>query len=792
MPKKRRSPRRKPKRKVSRRKQAAERLSLSDGTRRQISGFVQLTLAVIAFLVISGKAGMMGEGVNTVLTFFFGSASILLPIVLVISGLFLLFRDDGYLEFRSAVGLTLCLVAALGLIHIQAPFEEIGIRRAELGGAIGFMVSFPLLAFSSIPVAYVVLSALFMVGLLITFEVGPAGILQFAKSVLKKSEEEEEEVPKGKRRVSADEEVDVIERGMRKGEEESGKCKKTKKQEDMNIVRPVFDSNGSSKKKKRDKVSATVMKEKARIAQEDESGEMGEDTHFDDWEFPSLDCLDSGVSKVMVSDEMLQKQARMIEEKLKEFDVEVKVREAHPGPTVTQFALEPAEGVKLSRIANLKSDLALALAAPSLRIEAPIPGKSLVGIEMPNAKRTTVHLRELLESPEFRQTESPLSLPFGRDVSGRAIVHDLAEMPHLLIAGATGSGKSVCMNTFLLSLLYQNAPHELKFILIDPKRVELSLYSGIPHLLTPVITESEKALKALRWAVAEMGRRLAKFSEAGARNLQEYNEKQSDDHNHLPRIVVVVDELADLMMRQFRRDTELMVTRIAQIARATGIHLIIATQRPSVDVITGIIKANIPSRIAFRTVSSIDSRTIIDQIGSEDLLGKGDMLYTMAHTPMPVRVQGVLVNSKEVERVINQVKIAGGGKITAQINMGHDRGTGFATAGRDSSAMGGDDNDGSAMGDDGTAPPVIISGGSGMGDDDDDDGIDLDADDDGGDDLTFEAIELVKRTGKASASMLQRHLKVGYARAARILDILEEKGVVGPVDGAKARKVYVE
>lgn len=496
----------------------------------------------------------------------------------------------------------------------------------------------------------------------------------------------------------------------------------------------------------------------------------------------------------MVSDEMLQKQARMIEEKLKEFDVEVKVREAHPGPTVTQFALEPAEGVKLSRIANLKSDLALALAAPSLRIEAPIPGKSLVGIEMPNAKRTTVHLRELLESPEFRQTESPLSLPFGRDVSGRAIVHDLAEMPHLLIAGATGSGKSVCMNTFLLSLLYQNAPHELKFILVDPKRVELTLYSGIPHLLTPVITESEKALKALRWAVAEMGRRLARFSEAGARNLQEFNEKQEDETKHLPRVIIVVDELADLMMRQFRRDTELMITRIAQIARATGIHLIIATQRPSVDVITGIIKANIPSRIAFRTVSSIDSRTILDQIGSEDLLGKGDMLYTMAHTPMPVRVQGILVNSKEVERVINQVKIAGGGKITAQINMGGSRGTGFATAGRDSSVMG--DDDGSSMGDDGTAPPVIISGGASggsMGDDDDDqDGIDLDADDDGGDDLTFEAMELVRRTGKASASMLQRHLKVGYARAARILDILEEKGVVGPVDGAKARKVYVE
>jgi len=497
----------------------------------------------------------------------------------------------------------------------------------------------------------------------------------------------------------------------------------------------------------------------------------------------------------MVDDETLKKQAALIEEKLKEFDVAVTVREAHPGPTVTQFALEPSEGVKLSRIANLKNDLALALAAPSLRIEAPIPGKSLVGIEMPNIKRTTVHLREILESPEFRESESSLSLPFGRDVSGKAVVYDLADMPHLLIAGATGSGKSVCMNTFLISLLYQNAPHELKFILIDPKRVELSLYDGIPHLLTPVITESEKALKALRWVVAEMGRRLARFSEEGARNLQEFNDKQEDETKQMPRIVVVVDELADLMMRQFRRDTEMMITRIAQIARATGIHLIIATQRPSVDVITGIIKANIPARIGFRTVSSIDSRTILDSVGSEDLLGKGDMLYIMAHTPMPVRVQGILVTSKEVEKVINHVKISGGGAITAQINMGHDRGAGFAHLGQDSANVSrggfGDGSSGGSQGgaDDDPSDSVQATGVAQVLVSSD---IDLDADDNGGDDLTFEAIGLVRNSGKASASLLQRHLKVGYARAARLLDILEQKGVVGPVDGAKPRKVYVE
>jgi len=369
-----------------------------------------------------------------------------------------------------------------------------------------------------------------------------------------------------------------------------------------------------------------------------------------------------------------------------------------------------------------------------------------------------VHLREILESPAFHDSQSSLAFPLGRDVSGDAVVASLEDMPHLLIAGATGSGKSVCMNVFLTALLYQNAPHELKFILVDPKRVELMPYNGIPHLLTPVITESDKALQALRWAVAEMGRRLHRFSEQGVRNIKEYNEKQTDESNLLPRIVIVIDELADLMMRQFRRDTETMIVRISQMARAVGMHLVIATQRPSVDVITGLIKANIPTRIAFRVVSSVDSRTILDGIGAEDLLGKGDMLYMTATTAKPVRIQGIYVDSKEIERVINAVKIAGGGKITEQIGL----------------AEGEDGEDGE--GNDG--PP------SGM--------IDLDADDNGGDDLFFDAVRVVQASGKASASLLQRQLKVGYARAARLLDIMEEKGIVGPADGAKPRKVFIE
>ena len=625
-----------------------------------------------------------------------------------------------------------------------ASVQDIGPRRDELAGAIGFMVSMPFLVFMSREVGYTVLSSTFLIGLFLSFEPDIASIVamfkpvkqervsrrQHTSAVVKDMDEEEYE--------EEEEDVDLVE-------------DHPIDEAELNIVRPSF--------------AQTVAKNKAEKMLKDKLKKRGDilemkDTRFEEWTFPGMDLLDDERSIVTVNDADLKKNAKRIEEKLGEFGIEVKVRDAHPGPTVTQFTLQPAEGVKLSSIANLKDDLALALAAQSLRIEAPIPGKSLVGIEMPNLDRTMVHLREILESTAFNDSESSLTFPLGRDVSGEAVVASLESMPHLLIAGATGSGKSVCMNVFLTALLYQNAPHELKFILIDPKRVELMPYNGIPHLLTPVITEADKALQALRWAVAEMGRRLHRFSEQGARNIVEYNEKQTDEANLLPRIVIVVDELADLMMRQFRRDTETMIVRIAQMARAVGMHLIIATQRPSVDVITGLIKANIPTRIAFRVVSSVDSRTILDGIGAEDLLGKGDMLYMTANTQKPVRVQGIFVATKEVERVINSVKIAGGGKITEQIGLADD------------------DQDGDGVQDSIDGPP------SGM--------IDLDADDNGGDDLFFEAIRVVQSSGKASASLLQRQLKVGYARAARLLDIMEERGIVGPADGAKPRKVHIE
>jgi len=712
-------------------------LNLAPETQRLISGTIQLACGIALLLVLKQDAGIIGDSLNTAMTFFFGAWSMIFPAFLIGSGLLHWFTRETAFEMKRSVGLVLCLLSFLGMIHIGAPLEDIASKRDELAGAVGFMMSLPFLVFTSRSIGYTILGALFISGLFISFEPDFDDIIESIKLFLFP--------PKKKKRrkvvTDYDEEEDEEEEYEDEDEDEDDLVEEDIEAPELNIVRPVFAQNNIKARTK--KVIGKTVEDVLQM----------KDTRFEEWTFPGYDLLDASQSELKVNDEELKMQAKLIEEKLEEFDISVTMRDAHPGPTVTQFTLKPSEGVKLSKIAALKDDLTLALSAPSLRIEAPIPGKALVGIEMPNSERTIVHLREMLESPEFTESTSPLTLALGRDVSGNAVVAALDEMPHLLIAGATGAGKSVCMNSFLVSLLYQNAPHELKLILIDPKRVELMPYDGIPHLLTPVITEAERALQALRWAVAEMGRRLHRFSEAKVRNLDEFNEKQMEEEGILPRIVIVIDELADLMMRQYRRDTETMVARIAQMARATGMHLIIATQRPSVDVITGLIKANIPTRIAFRTVSAVDSRTILDCIGSEDLLGRGDMLFMSADTSNPVRMQGILTSGKEVERVINSLKIAGGGKVTEQIDIGE-------------SEDGTEESNGSY--------------------------IDLDADDNGGDDLFFDAVRVVQETNKASASLLQRHLKVGYARAARLLDIMEEKNLIGPSNGAKAREVFID
>ncbi len=461
------------------------------------------------------------------------------------------------------------------------------------------------------------------------------------------------------------------------------------------------------------------------------------------WVLPALELLE--VSSTRPDPGNIKKNVLSLEKTLKDFGISVAMGDVNVGPTVTQYTLKPAEGVKLNQITARANDLALALAAHPIRIEAPIPGKAAVGIEIPNREKAIVSLKEVLASDQFRAEKSNLTLALGRDVAGEPVTIDLAKAPHILIAGATGSGKSVGINAIILSLLYQNAPADLRFLLVDPKRVEFTMYNEIPHLLSPVITDPDKTISALKWAVAEMERRYHVLSEQHKRNIAEYNIANPD--NHMPYIVVIIDELADLMATS-ANEVEGAIVRLAQMARAVGVHLIVATQRPSVDVITGLIKANVTTRIAFAVASQIDSRTILDQAGAERLLGNGDMLYLGGDSAQPRRVQGVYVTSKEVDVVTKFLRAAGPAEYNEEILTFRSQGSG-----RGPGEAGGSQID---------------------------------------DSMYEEAKELVIQAGKASASLLQRRLRVGYARAARLLDILEEHGVIGAADGAKPRDVLVD
>lgn len=435
--------------------------------------------------------------------------------------------------------------------------------------------------------------------------------------------------------------------------------------------------------------------------------------------------------------------SKRIEETLASFGVSARVVGNHCGPVVTQFDVQPERGVKVKSITSLQNDLALALAAPTIRIQAPVPGKPVVGIEIPNTAASTVTLRELLESEQYRAAKSPLRVPLGKDVAGTPAIIDLAKMPHLLIAGATGSGKSACVNSLIGSLLYANGPEEVRLMMVDPKMVELTVYNGVPHLLSPVVTQMDKVVGVLQWALREMERRYQLFAETTVRNINRFNEKaESLGLKRLPYIVLIVDELADLMMVS-PEDVEDAICRLAQLARAAGIHLIIATQRPSVDVVTGLIKANFPARIAFAMTSQVDSRTILDRVGAEKLLGRGDMLYQPPDGPNPVRLQGAFLHDQEIERL---VEFWHRSPIQAAIQRIAEEE--FAAAAKAAESQ--------------------------------------------DDDLLSEATQVVREYQHASVSLLQRRLKVGYARAARLMDQLEAHGVVGPADGSKQRPVLEE
>jgi DNA segregation ATPase FtsK/SpoIIIE, S-DNA-T family len=463
-----------------------------------------------------------------------------------------------------------------------------------------------------------------------------------------------------------------------------------------------------------------------------------------DWKFPGLDLLNQKQDKADAGD--VEGNAEVIKETFNNFNIDVEMEGANIGPRVTQFTLKPPTGVKLTKITALENNLALDLAATSIRMEAPIPGKRAVGIEVPNIKSATVRISSLFQAREWASVDSPLGFVIGKDISGTPIVGNLAKMPHLLVAGQTGSGKSVMINTILTSLLYRNSPSDLKLILVDPKQVELKPYDGIPHLLTPVITEPEKCISALKWTVAEMERRYKALSDVHRRNIVEYNALKKEEG--MPYIVVVIDELADLMMMA-ARDVEALIVRIAQKARAVGIHLVLATQRPSVDVITGLIKANVPARIAFTTASQVDSRTIIDQMGAEKLLGMGDMLLLTADMPKPKRVQGAFIDDNETNKVTDFIRMQRPPQYDDEI----------------------------------ISQPVQIGKGGVVADN----GPGSDADDP----LYKDAVRAVIEGRKASTSLLQRRLRIGYGKAARFIETMEEQGIISPADGNRPREVLV-
>ena len=493
--------------------------------------------------------------------------------------------------------------------------------------------------------------------------------------------------------------------------------------------------------KKEEKVKEVLQLEHA-VAVEDE--------HY---EYPPIELLSKGSKKTIKGGaKALTDIATRLQKTLYSFGVQSKVENVSVGPAITRYELKPAEGVRVSKIANLADDIALNLAAETIRIEAPIPGKQAVGIEVPNTEKETVHFREVVESDEFQDSKSKLSVALGKDVAGNMEIADIAKMPHALIAGATGSGKSVCINTIITSIIYKAKPSEVKFVMVDPKVVELSVYNGIPHLLIPVVTDPKKAAGALAWAVQEMDNRYNLFAQKGVRDLKGYNAlaEKEDGTGKLPQIVIIIDELADLMMVA-AKEVEDSICRLAQKARAAGMHLIIATQRPSVDVITGIIKANIPSRIAFAVSSQVDSRTILDQVGAEKLLGKGDMLFYPSGAPKPTRVQGAFVSDEEVEKIVSFIKSNGEATYSEDILESIENSNKTDKERADEASSNDDDTD-----------PFLM-----------------------------DAIDVVVETGQASTSFIQRRFKVGYARAGRIIDQMEERGVISGYQGSKPRQVLM-
>jgi S-DNA-T family DNA segregation ATPase FtsK/SpoIIIE len=648
------------------------------------------------------------------------------------------FRAEGHVvPFSKLLSSLLTPMLLSGMLHIFVARSEASSAAAQglYGGQIGNFISSLLLGFLDSTTSFVLLIVGVLVSLLFAFSVTPKKFFGWLFKKIRNIFTSP---------VKPDEVTDLA-------------TLKNKASHALNVNEavPVMHHTRNEKlelEKEKEAVASqrlSSMKNSAKELTIHESHEALTIADDPNWKFPAIELLNQKQDKADPGD--VQGNADIIRQTLQHFNIDVDMEGANVGPRVTQFTLKPPTGVKLSKITALESNIALDLGAQSLRIEAPIPGKKAVGIEVPNVKAALVRTSSVLLSKEWRDNKDPIGFAIGKDIAGQSMVGNLSKMPHLLIAGQTGSGKSAMMNTLLTSLLYKNSPSELKLILVDPKQVEFAPYNDIPHLLTPVITEPEKCISALKWAVAEMERRLRTFAEVSKRNIGEYNLITQDEK--MPYVVIVIDELADLMMMA-ARDVEALIVRIAQKARAAGIHLVLATQRPSVDVITGLIKANIPARIAFTVASQIDSRTIIDGMGAEKLLGMGDMLFSTSEMPKPVRVQGAFIADDETVKVCDFLR--------DQRPPQYD-----------------DEVVSQPVQFNGKGGIVMDNGGHGHGDSNAEE------------DMFRDAVRCVIEGGKASTSYLQRRLRIGYSRAARIIEEMEERGIVGPADGSKARDVLV-
>jgi len=740
-------------------------IEISDEVKKDAIGIFLLALAAINILSFVNLAGGLGGKIKEVGGLLFGMGFILFPVALILCGLKIIKSEDVIESRASLFGVIIMILSLLSFLHILFTPETMleAAKEGTGGGFLGAALAWVLVLLIGKWGAVIIILMMFIISILLIFNISLAGL---ANKIKGEAEDADEEIPPAPFAKGGDNDDDEIEEdedikiniaGQEIKEKEKkgllaallNRTKKEKGSPEFSVksLDDEMDNTEDAKTSIESSASGGEAEEEAEDMENLEDVIPKSNKRKVNWQIPPLNILDGSDGEPTSGD--IRANSNIIRRTLANFGIQIEMGEVNVGPTVTQYTLKPSMGIKLSRITSLHNDLALALAAHSLRIEAPIPGKSLVGIEVPNQSVAMVRMKNIVNSGEFKKRKSNLGIILGRDVSGQPVIADLAKMPHLMIAGSTGSGKTVCINTLIVGLLFQNSPETLKFIMVDPKRVELTSYNDIPHLLTPVITDPDKAINSLKWAIKEMEDRYDLLSHLGCRNIESYNEAVKTKFKQrevLPYIIIIIDELADLMATH-GREMEAAVVRLAQMARAIGIHLVLSTQRPSVEVITGLIKANITTRIAFQVASQIDSRTILDMSGAEKLLGSGDMLYLSGDSNKPRRIQGVFISEEEVRKITDFLK--------SQKEEGEEEYNEEIVENKKSS--------------------VEFSEKEG--------GVDEDL-------LYDDAVEVVKNAGKASASLLQRRLRVGYARAARLLDMMEDKGIVGPADGAKPREVY--